>query len=235
MFHGRCFTGYHRAVPPLRLVGSEPPRSGPLADPNLDLAARLVLVLQALAMARAELTEAQATLAALEQDGAAEGPQGRRKIATARAAVRTAYVRWHELTKDADELAERCRRARTSTDHGKLYAETLRQLREEFDGGPHYELLCERVAGLHVRLQEMEQAGRAYPPTEHARLNAQLLAYVNQLQKYTETMKSESISREAQGVAEKILMIVEKNLATSYPELWRGVMREVRLALEQAA
>lgn len=185
-------------------------------------------------MARAELEEAQAALRALEEDGAAQGSQGKKAIAAARASVRTTYARWHKLTEDADDLAERCRRGRTSIDYAKLYNETLRQLREEFDGGPHYELLCERVAGLHVRLKEMEGVGRAYPPQEHARLNAQLLAYVNQLQKYTETMKSESISREAQGVAEKLLMIVEKNLATSYPELWRSVMREVRLALEAA-
>lgn len=203
--------------------------SGPLTDPNLDLAMRLSLVVQSVGMARAELEEAQNTLTLLEADASPKA------LASARAAVRTAYARWHKLTQDADELAERARRSRASTDFSKLYRDTLRQLEEEFDGGPHYHLLCERVAGLHMRLKEMERAGRAYPPAEHARLNQQLLGYINQLQKYTETMKSESISKEAQGVAEKILLIVEKNLATSYPELWRGVMREVRLALESAA
>lgn len=217
-------------MPVVPLRGSEPPRSGPLADPNLDLALRLSLVLQALGMARAELDEATVALQRIPTSAAPK------LLASARTAQRGAYARWHKLTADADELAERARRARTSIDFAKLYDETLAELQDEFQsGGPHYDLLCERVAGLHVRLREMEQAGRAYPPQEHARLNTQLLAYINQLQRYTEAMKTETISKEAQGVAEKILMIVEKNLATSYPELWRGVMREVRMALEQAA
>jgi hypothetical protein len=215
-------------VPVVRFPGQEP-TSGPLADPNLDPLVRLDVVLQQLARARAEWDEAVAAA-----DNAAESAEG---IDKTRAAVRVAFDRWSAISDMADALAKDARRARPlDRDFEKLYQATFTELREQFaDGGPHYDLLCERVAGLHVRLKRMERSTREYPAAEHARLNHQLLSYINQLQRYTEAMKTESISREAQGVAEKLLQVVERNLATSHPELWRSVVRDVRLALESAA
>jgi hypothetical protein len=217
-------------VPVVKFPGPEA-TSGPLADPNLDPLARLEVVLHQLARARAEWESAVAeTDAAEEYDAPAD------VLEKARAAVRVAFERWSVVAAQADELALDARRAKPlDQDYEKVYRQTLKDLQEQFDGGPHYDLLCERVAGLHVRLKRMEASNREYPAADHARLNQQLLGYINQLQKYTESMKSESISREAQSVAEKILMIVEHHLATSYPELWHGVMREVRSALESAA
>jgi hypothetical protein len=214
----------------VRFPGADP-ATGPLADPNLDPLARLDVVLQQLARARAEW-EAAVALA----DEVAENAPVPEHVERARAEVRAAFERWSPIADQADRLAKDARRARPMDGgYQKLYQHTLEDLKGQFDGGPHYDLLCERVAGLHVHLKRMETSTREYPAADHARLNQQLLSYINQLQKYTEAMKSESISKEAQGVAEKILLIVEKNLATSYPELWRGVMREVRTALESVA
>jgi hypothetical protein len=197
----------------------------------LDPLARLDVVLQQLARSRKDWDAA-----VVEADQAYENGRAAEVQRELQAVVRTAYDRWNEISAQADKLAKDAHRGEPMDDgFEKEYQQTLEQLRDQFDGGPHYELLCERVAGLHVRLKRMEANIREYPAVDHARLNQQLLSYINQLQKYTEAMKSESISKEAQGVAEKILLIVEKNLATSYPELWRGVMREVRVALESVA
>lgn len=161
------------------------------------------------------------------------------QLALAQRHVRDAYRRWYEVSNQAQEMAERLRRSALEnpaiSDWDKAHQTLLHELREQFSGGPHYDLLCERVAGLHVRLKRMEASGRDVSPSEHAQINAQLLGYINQLQKYTEAMKSESISKEAQGVAEEILSLVEKHCAVTYPELWLTIMRDVRSALESAA
>lgn len=233
MFHGQCFTRASiAAVPVVRFPGSNEPKSGPLADPSLDPNARLKVVLRELQRSREEWERTCAALDGLEEIDDVD----HKTLATARAMVRSSYDRWATIAAQADTLATDMRRAAPlRTEYEQLYEEKLSELKEQFDGGPHYDLLCERVAGLHTRLKMMERSTHEFPLIEHARLNQQLLSYINQLQKYTEAMKSEQISAEAQGVAEKLLMIVEKSLATSYPELWHTVMRDVRVALESAA
>ena len=205
-------------------------KSGLLADPALDPTVRLRLVLEHLERLRAEWVEACKTLDELD-----ETEVERKVIRGARLEVREAYERWDHVSQQADFLATDLRRAAPDANrYEQLYRATLGNLKEQFDGGPHYDLLCERVAALTARLRRMEEGPREYPPLEHSRLNQQLLGYINQLQKYTEAMKSETLSKEAQGVAEQILMVVEKNLSVSHPELWHSVMRDVRQALETA-
>ena len=157
-------------------------------------------------------------------------------LENARRNVRNAYRRWSEIADQAQSLGEQLRRKQLELPalSDQAYQDMLASLLEQFDGGPHYRLLCERVAGLHVRLKQMETSGRSFAASEHTSLNAQLLSYVNQLQKYTETMKSENITKESQAVAEAILSLVEKHLAASQPDLWHAIMKDVRAALEGA-
>jgi hypothetical protein len=203
-----------------------------LSDPNLDPKERLRLVLEALGRAHDEWDEAQRVTDDIDPMDEPEA------LGLARRACRDAYRRWFEISNQAAELAEQVRRTelelRLAPALQRQRDDLIQSLREQFDGGPHYDLLCERVASLTVRLQSMEASGRQYAAQEHAALNGQLLTYVNQLQKYTEAMKSESISREAQSVAEQILALVERHCATTYPELWLGIMKDVRGALEAA-
>lgn len=219
--------GHSRTPPP-----PQPPHPAVLDDPSLDPRERLRLVLEALARSHDEWDECQRVADDIDPT---DDPEN---LALARRTIRDAYRRWFEISNQAAELAEKVRRSSMELHTSAYWQQThdalLVQLKEQFDGGPHYELLCERVAGLHVRLQQMESSGRDFTANEHATLNNQLLAYVNQLQKYTEAMKSESISREAQNVAEEILQLVERHCATTYPELWLGIMKDVRSALEAA-
>src|SRR5215472_11493704 len=215
--------------------GPPPPPDHPpvLDDPNLQPEIRLQFVLQALQRAQEEWEETQRVADDIDP---VEQPE---ELGLARRAIRDAYRRWFEISNQASELAETVRRsslelhasARWSAEREAILAD----LHEQFEGGPHYDLLTDRVASLSIRLRQMESSGRDYSAQEHATLNTQLLGYINQLQKYTEAMKSESISREAQTVAEQILQLVEKHCAVTYPELWLGIMRDVRSALEAAA
>ena len=210
-----------------------PPHPTVLDDPQLDPATRLHLVLEALTRAQEEWDQAQRLADDIDP---VDDPQA---LETARKEVRNCYRRWFEISHQAAEMAQTVRRQHLEITSNRVWDDlrqhTLDELAEQFEGGPHYQLLCERVAGLHVRLKQMEQSGRDFSPAEHAQLNQQLLAYINQLQKYTEAMKSELISREAQGVAENLLQVVEKHLSATYPELWLAVMKDVRSALEAVA
>lgn len=213
-----------------------PPPPGPppvLGDPSLDPAVRLKVVLEQAHRLHEEWEESQRVADDIDPTDDPEALQ------LARRAIRDAYRRWYEVSGQAASLADEVRKAHleapTASEWDHAHAELMASLKEQFEGGPHYDLLCERVAGLHVRLKRMEASGRDVPASEHAQVNAQLLGYINQLQKYTEAMKSESISREAQTVAEEILQLVEKHCAVTYPELWLTIMRDVRSALEQAA
>jgi hypothetical protein len=203
-----------------------------LADPQLDPSYRLGQVLEALARCHEEWDQSQRVADDIDPTDDLD------LLDQARREVRSAYRRWFEISAQAAELAQVVRRThleiQSNRDWDALRQHTLDDLLAQFEGGPHYVLLCERASGLHVRLKQMEASGRDFSPAEHAQLNAQLLAYINQLQKYTEAMKSESISREAQSVAESILQIVEKHCAATYPELYLGVVKDVRSALEAA-
>jgi len=210
-----------------------PPTPPVLGDPALDPALRLETVLEQVHRLKEEWQEAQRIADDIDPVDMPE------ELGLARRAIRDAYRRWYEVSGQASALAEDVRKSSLEMPHtadwDRLHAATLKDLSEQFEGGPHYQLLCERVAGLHVRLKRMESSGRDVPASEHAQLNAQLLGFINQLQKYTEAMKSESISKEAQTVAEEILQIVERHIATSQPDLWLGVMKDVRAALEAVA
>jgi hypothetical protein len=204
-----------------------------LDAPELDPERRLEFTLQALRRAYDEWDETQRIADDIDPELDPDG------LEAARRNIRNAYRRWSEIADQASAQSESLRRKAlelpSSPEYQAQYQQVLGQLQGQFiGGGPHYDLLCERVAGLHVRLRQMETSGRSYSPAEHSQLNSQLLAYINQLQKYTEAMKSESISRESQAVAEAILTLVQKHLAISYPEMWHAIMHDVRGALEGA-
>lgn len=209
-----------------------PPGPGPTIfdDPGLDPEGRLGLVLEALRRAKDEWDECCRIADDIDPEDDAD------LLEQARKNIRNAYRRWSEIADQAQSLSESLRRKTLELPNTAAfqteYAALLQSLKDQFDGGPHYELLCERVAGLTVKLRQLENSGRSYAPAEHSQLNAQLLSYINQLQKYTESMKSESISRESQAVAEHILALVEKHCSATYPELYLAIMRDVRGALE---
>jgi hypothetical protein len=209
-----------------------PPEPSIFDDPSLDPEIRLKHVLEAQRRAFDEWDEACRVADDIDP---MEQPD---ELENARRAVRNAYRRWSEIADQSQMLSEGLRRHKLEVpdteEFQAVYQRTLDGLQAQFDGGPHYRLLCERVAGLHVRLKQMETSGRQYAPAEHSALNSQLLSYVNQLQKYTESMKSENITKESQAVAEAILAMVEKHLSASQPDLWNAIMKDVRGALEGA-
>lgn len=228
-----CACATLEGVPGITWInGTTPPPPEPsiFDDEGLDPEHRLRLVLKALGRAQDEWDEAQRVADDIDPEDMPD------ELENARRNIRNAYRRWSEIADQAQSLSEQLRRKKLELPENlnAEYAATLADLLAQFDGGPHYRLLCERVAALQTRLRQMETSGRSYSAQEHSTLNSQLLSYVNQLQKYTESMKTESISKESQAVAEAILALVERHLAASQPDLWLAIMRDVRGVLESA-
>lgn len=202
-----------------------------LSNPALDPEVRLQLVLDAELRAREEWQDCARVADDIDP---VTDPD---LLENARKELRNAYRRWYEVSQQAQDLGEKFRRAKLELPRTKIYEQQYQAMLQDFyaqyeSGGPQYRLLAERVAGLTIRLRQMEASGRDFNQAEYNQTNASLLSFVNQLQRFTEAQKSETVSKEAQAVAESLMAIMERHTAVTYPELWNRIVVDVRRALE---
>lgn len=203
-----------------------------LADPLLDPATRLKDILRQTERAHDEWTNAE--------QACDELVEGSDKLREAQDQVRTAYRRWHALVEEAkqaeDEVRRRSLEIPRTGEWAEQYAELVDELKEQYDGlGPHYDMLCENTAGLSIRLRMMEMSGRDVSSGEYVEMHKLYLGYVNQLQKYTEAMKTQSVNKLTQEVAEAIVQLFERHFGNLYPEQWKSAVVELRGMIESAA
>ena len=202
-----------------------------LQNPALDPEVRLTLVIEAESRAREEWQDCARVADDIDP---VEDPD---LLENARKELRNAYRRWYEISQQAQDLGEKFRRARLELPRTQVweaqYQEMLSQFDEQYStGGPQYRLLAERVAGLTIRLRQMESSGRDFNQSEYNQTNASLLSFVNQLQRFTEATRTEAVSKEAQAVAEVLMGIMERHVAVTYPELWQRIVIDIRRAME---
>jgi len=202
-----------------------------LSNPALDPEVRLTLVIEAESRAREEWQD-QARVA--DDIDPVTDPD---LLENARKELRNAYRRWYEISQQAQDLGERFRRQRLELPRTALWESQYQEMLSQFDaqyeqGGPQYRLLCERVAGLTIRLRQMEASGRDFNQSEYNQTNASLLSFINQLQRFTEATRTEAVSKEAQAVAETLMGIMERHVAVTYPELWSRIVTDIRRAME---
>lgn len=203
-----------------------------LADPGLDPTARLKDILRHVDRMHEEWTLAEALCDDLPEDS--------EKLRDAQAFVRGCYSRWLSAQEQAKHAEEEVRKRSLEVPRSGEWAEMCRILTEElkrqYDGlGPHYDLLCENTASLAVRLRMIEASGRDVSSGEYVEMHKLYLGYVNQLQKYTEAMKSQTVSKLTQEVAEQIVQLFERHFGNTYPEEWKVCVQELRGLIEEAA
>ncbi len=108
-----------------------------------------------------------------------------------------------------------------------------RKLMEEYgDLGPQYELLCKQLAGLDYQRDMQMRSGRDVPTDEIVRLNDAIIRTIGQLQKYTESTKSESLSKDRNQLALALLDIGEKIFGTSAPQQWAAYIVAIKQRLQ---
>lgn len=98
--------------------------------------------------------------------------------------------------------------------------------------GPHYVVLCEALAPLVVKLRKSHAGGIRLTPGEQTDLTRTAMNLVGQLQKHTESTKTESTL--TSEIAVKVLGIVEHHVSNQ-PELWQRIVKSVRGQIEQPA
>ena len=201
-------------------------------NPLLDPTARLNTVLEELERAHLELERAR-----YECD---EIPPGTPPdvIESLLRKQRTAYRRWFEVQQQALSLEQEARRRQLESlaHYQSRFKQTYDDLFEQYgDLGPHYRILVERAASIDARINVIEQSGRDLPLDELVELNKLHTSLINQLQRYTEATKTESLTRQTQDTINQLLVIIEHRVAPSNPTLWREIVHDVRQTVEALA
>lgn len=201
-------------------------------SPHLDPTQRLKTVLDELERAHLELERAR-----YELDDLPPGtPDSTIELALRK--QRNAYRRWFEIQAQATSLEQEARRRQLES--LELYKHRFQQVHDDLmehygDLGPQYRLLVERMAAVDAKLNIIESSTRDVPPTELIELNKLHTSLMNQLQRYTEATKTESLTRQTQETIQQLMIIVEHRVSPANPQLWREIVHDVRTAVEQLA
>lgn len=119
---------------------------------------------------------------------------------------------------------------------GKEVEEEYAKIQTHYSGlGPQYDTLCRSLATITIKLRHAYESGRDVPADEFAKMHTLQLTFVSQLQKHTETMKSESLSKESQEIINQVMLVVRDRVQNQYPQLWLEIVNAVRARVEQAA
>jgi hypothetical protein len=201
-----------------------------VSSPLLDPTERLNTTLEELSRAHLELERAR-----YEAD---EIPPGTPpdQIEQVLRKQRTAYRRWFEIQQQATQLESEARRRQLESLH--LYKQRFQQTYDDLyaqygDLGPHYRILVERASAIDARINIIENSGRDLDTSEIVELNKLHTSLVNQLQRYTEATKTESLTRQTQETIQQLMIIIEHRVAPSNPTLWREIVHDVRQTVEQ--
>ena len=201
------------------------------SDPAIDPTERLKTVLSEVKRAREDLDRSR-YLADTLPSGTPDDV-----IQDAERRTRNAYRRWYDAQNQGVSLEQEIRRRKLESLslYMRQYEDTRTALLAEYgDLGPQYRLLIERMAAVDTRIKVMERSGRDVDTSEFSELHKTHLSYVNQLQKYTEAQKTESMSKQTQDTVSAVMVIIEHRLAATNPSLWREIVGDVRKAIEAA-
>lgn len=91
--------------------------------------------------------------------------------------------------------------------------------------GPHYVLLCQVIAPLVVKLRKSYAGGIRLSPSEQTDLTRTVTQLIAQLQKHTESTKTEATI--TQEIAARVLSVIEHRLSNQ-PQLWQSIISEVK-------
>lgn len=200
---------------------------GILKDPRLDPASRLEQLLVQEQVTHDMLLEAQE---AVEDAGPGRTAQDIMRYKTAL----TAWTEARKETENAEKVARRYHlEAYRDPEAEAEYQALLKKYIKHYGDRPPYDILCERIAGFTVRLRQMEASGRDVDSGEYVEVLKAHASAVNQLQKYTESVKTEVIKPELQKAIIAVLKLVEHHVATKHPDTWKAIALEVETVVRE--
>lgn len=103
----------------------------------------------------------------------------------------------------------------------------FKKMYKEYHGkGEAYRLLCLRAASAWATLERLEAAGVLPGQAEHSKVNAEFLALVSQIQKHTESIKTEVQETRLHEFGDKILKVVERHLQNQ-PLVMKRILADI--------
>jgi hypothetical protein len=149
--------------------------------------------------------------------------------------IQLTYLSALQTVRECEEDVQKRRLEKFETSESKIQEITTR-LAEQYDGmGPQYELLCRRLAEITAHIDAVRESGRQLSPSELKSLYDLHTTLVNQLQKHTESTKSESVSKEAAEHINTAIKIFEDIIAPEQPQLWLKAVNAVRARINSGA
>lgn len=214
-----------------------------LASPLLDPEDFLGQALDMLERAREDYTEARSladSAGAVSFLPGTEEKEIREYQQDCAANVRKSFARYQEIVSVAKKAEADVRRRKLEAPlAGRWAHEHVRlrkELQEQYTGlGPQYDLLCDNAAATAVMLRQLEESGGDFDMSTWKDIHELHLKYLNQLQKYTEAMKSESINRQTQEVVIEVIRVFESHFGNTYPDVWKRATGEIKALVEGAA
>lgn len=140
----------------------------------------------------------------------------------------TQVLRWQSAVNDAESEYRKVLLERQTDEAIARIEIVYQEYLSQYSGlGPQYEHLCKQAAIITVRMEQMQSSGRLVPLDEFAKMEDTYIKVVGQLQKYTESTKSESISKETVAMVKAMLRVVGEVIHPVSPKLWRDAVRAV--------
>jgi hypothetical protein len=143
---------------------------------------------------------------------------------------------WNRLRKEVAGLGERLTRLDNEANRSgyweQVYLERVESLRTEYGGGPQYDLLVESLADIDTRVKQLRSSGRDVEPEEYRQLAELRLKYIAQIQKHTESLKSESV-QPVQNAIKKLFEAVEREIKPTDPRAWELLARTVAKVVQE--
>lgn len=93
--------------------------------------------------------------------------------------------------------------------------------------GPQYEVLANQLAMAEVKMEMLAESPTPEDPREYATLATIVRTLTNQLQKYTESIKTEVIREEVNEAVVKVLTLVEHHVAPENPQMWKRLVDDI--------
>lgn len=148
---------------------------------------------------------------------------------------RSCYEKWkdaedrlhEELAKQHDKRDSKLAANRRAK--GKAYHR--QKLEKEYEGrGPVYKMLCAQAAAAYAAVEDMQKRGKTFGHPEHDQAHDRFLASIAQIQKHTESMKTEVLEEKMvlirEEFGERILRIVERHVGNQ-PLLMKRILDDI--------
>lgn len=167
-----------------------------------------------------------ANLAARLHEAEAEGPAKYQTIAER-------YSRQVEIVGEATDKVERLRAALDASEAWARRAAELRvALQEEYRArGPQYTILIDELVAAVLHAEQLRQSGREVPTLEMRVAQRTVMDLTAQLQKYTESTKSEAMQTVRKQTLIAVLEVCDRVIGSRQPELWQSLLGEIERQL----